>query len=127
MNTTPASDARDQILHAFRAHLRAMTDGDTDALDDLLADGCTLTHITGYVQPKQEWLAQMRAGQFDYHDIVEKDLNIEVRGDTAHLVGRLVTDATVYGTRGDWPLQLSMDYAHVNGAWIVLGSAATTW
>ncbi|KUN59168.1 hypothetical protein AQJ46_40560 [Streptomyces canus] len=49
-----------------------MTPCHTEALDNLLADGCTLTHITGYVQPKGEWLSQMRAGQFLYHGIEEK-------------------------------------------------------
>ncbi|MET9460679.1 hypothetical protein ABZY05_37290 [Streptomyces canus] len=39
-----------------------MTPCHTEALDNLLADGCTLTHITGYVRPKDEWLSQMRAG-----------------------------------------------------------------
>lgn len=81
--------------------------------------------MTGYVQPKQEWLAQIREGRFDYHSIV--DLDVEVDGDTARLVGRTVTDATVYGTRADWRLQLTVDYAYENDAWIVVGSAASTW
>lgn len=29
--------------------------------------------MTGYVQPKAEWLAQMRQGRFVYHSIEEKD------------------------------------------------------
>jgi ketosteroid isomerase-like protein len=127
MTPEAAPTPRDEVLDAFRAQLKAMTDGDTDALDDLLADGATLTHMTGYVQPKREWLAQMREGRFDYHGIVEKDLDVEVDGDTARLVGRTVTDATVYGTRADWRLQLTMDYASENGAWIVVGSTASTW
>ncbi|WP_192582888.1 nuclear transport factor 2 family protein [Streptomyces albicerus] len=125
MTPEAAPTPRDEVLDAFRAQLRAMTDGDTDALDDLLADGSTLTHMTGYVQPKQEWLAQMREGRFDYHSIV--DLDVEVDGDTARLVVRTVTDATVYGTRADWRLQLTVDYAYENDAWIVVGSAASTW
>ena len=125
MTSEAAPTPRDEVLDAFRAQLRALTDGDTDALDDLLADGSTLTHMTSYVQPKQEWLAQMREGRFDYHSIV--DLDVEVDGDTARLVGRTVTDATVYGTRADWRLQLTVDYAYENDAWIVVGSAASTW
>ncbi|MER5220614.1 nuclear transport factor 2 family protein [Streptomyces flaveus] len=125
MTPEAAPTPRDEVLDAFRAQLRALTDGDTDALDDLLADGSTLTHMTGYVQPKQEWLAQIREGRFDYHSIV--DLDVEVDGDTARMVGRTVTDATVYGTRADWRLQLTVDYAYENDAWIVVGSAASTW
>ncbi|MFI5673435.1 nuclear transport factor 2 family protein [Streptomyces cellulosae] len=70
----------DEVTTAFRVYLQAMLDGDTDALDDLLADGCALTHVTGYVQPKDEWLSQMRAGQFLYHRIEERHVTVEVEG-----------------------------------------------
>ncbi|WP_406491299.1 nuclear transport factor 2 family protein [Streptomyces sp. NBC_01604] len=127
MQPPPAQSARDEVTTAFRAYLQAMLDGDTDALDNLLADGCTLTHITGYVQPKNEWLSQMRAGQFLYHRIEEKSVAVEVEGSTARVSGRFVTDATVYGTRANWRLHMTMDYAREADTWSVTRSAATTW
>ncbi len=60
---------RDEIAEAYQAYLDAMHDGDTSALDELLDNAFTLTHITGYVQPKAEWLAEIRAGRFTYHAI----------------------------------------------------------
>ena len=127
MPASPDANAREEILAAYRAHLRAMADGDTDALDDLLDDGFTLTHITGYQQPKAEWLSQMRAGQFVYHHVIEKDVTVAVEGDTARLVGRIVTEATVYRTHADWPLRFTMDWARDGEEWIALRSVATTW
>jgi ketosteroid isomerase-like protein len=127
MPATPADSDREEIVAAYRAHLRAMTNGDTDALDDLLDDGFTLTHITGYQQPKAEWLSQMRAGRFVYHGVIEKNVAVDVEGDTARLVGRIVTEATVYGTHADWPLQFTMDYARDGDTWTSLRSVATTW
>lgn len=127
MQPSPDQNAHDDVTTAFRAYLQAMLDGDTEALDNLLADGCTLTHITGYVQPKDEWLSQMRAGQFLYHGIEEKRVTVEFEGDTAHVSGRFITDATVYGTRANWRLQMTMDYAHVDDTWSVVRSAASTW
>ncbi|MFG3029103.1 nuclear transport factor 2 family protein [Streptomyces sp. NPDC048253] len=121
------ANAREEVLDAYRAHLRAMADGDTDALDDLLDDGFTLTHITGYQQPKAEWLSQMRAGQFIYHSVIEKYVTVDVEGDTARLVGRIVTKATVYGTHADWPLQFTMDWARRGETWTALRSVAATW
>ncbi|MEU9430952.1 nuclear transport factor 2 family protein [Streptomyces sp. NPDC048252] len=126
----PASEdanAREEVLAAYRAHLRAMADGDTDSLDDLLDDGFTLTHITGYQQPKGEWLSQMRAGRFVYHSVIEKNVTVDVEGDTARLVGRVVTEAKVYGTHADWPLRFTMEYAHDGETWTALRSVATTW
>ncbi|MEU0213012.1 nuclear transport factor 2 family protein [Streptomyces canus] len=96
-------------------------------LDNLLADGCTLTHITGYVQPSGEWLSQMRAGRFLYHGIEEKRVTVEVEGNTAHVSGRFITDATVYGTRANWRLQMTMGYAREDDMWSVVRSAAATW
>ncbi|WP_406223803.1 nuclear transport factor 2 family protein [Streptomyces canus] len=127
MQPSPDQNAHDDVTTAFRAYLQAMLDGDTHALDNLLADGCTLTHVTGYVQPKDEWLSQMHAGQFLYHGIEEKLVTVEVEGDTARVSGRFITDATVYGTRANWRLQMTMDYAREGDTWSVVRSAATTW
>ncbi|WP_330302121.1 MULTISPECIES: hypothetical protein [unclassified Streptomyces] len=40
----------------------ALIEDDTDALEDLLDEGFTLTHLSGYVQPKQEWPALRAVG-----------------------------------------------------------------
>ena len=118
---------RAEILRNYRAQLQAMVDGDTAALGGLLTENFSLTHMTGYFQPKQEWLAEMRAGQFQYHDTQEKDTSIALEDSTARLVGRIVTDATVYGARAKWRLQLAMEFTRRNGTWLASRSEATTW
>lgn len=118
---------RAEILENYRAQLEAMADGDTEELGALLTEDFSLTHMTGYFQPKQEWLAQMRAGQFVYHAAREKDVSLHITGDTARLVGRIITDATVYSSRAKWPLQLTMDFVRVGGEWLASRSEATTW
>ncbi|WP_052425095.1 nuclear transport factor 2 family protein [Streptomyces fulvoviolaceus] len=128
MDKATDKNARDEVVDEYRAYLQAMTDGDTDALATMLDDGFSLTHITGYAQPKAEWLSQMRAGQFVYHSVTEKDMTVEVDGDAARLVGRIVTDATVYGMHTNWRLQLSTDYARgSDDTWTALRTVATTW
>ncbi|WP_406327040.1 hypothetical protein [Streptomyces sp. NBC_00203] len=52
----------DEVVRAFHAHVRALIEDDTDAPEDLLDEGFTLTHRSGYVQPKQEWLALRAVG-----------------------------------------------------------------
>jgi len=60
-----ADESRAGIAVAVRANYeaqrRAMVAGDADALGALLADGFTLTHMTGYPQPMAEWLADVRS------------------------------------------------------------------
>jgi Domain of unknown function (DUF4440) len=126
---TPPREAngRESVLAAYREHLQAMVDGDTDTLDELLADGFTLTHMTGYMQPKEEWLAEMRAGLFRYHHIDEGSTTVDLQADVARVVARTVTDATVYGTRAGWRLQLTLEYVKTGEQWIARQSVATTW
>jgi hypothetical protein len=118
---------REAVLAHFRAQLEEMVAGDTEILGDLLDDRFTLTHITGYVQPKAEWLAEMRAGQFDYHRIDEQNTTIRLDGDSAVVTGRIVTDATVYGAHSNWRLVLTQEYRRIRGGWSAQRSVATTW
>jgi hypothetical protein len=127
LNENSDQAACNNIQIAYQTQLRAMTKGDTVTLASLLDEGFSLTHITGYRQPKAEWLAQMRMGQFVYHRISERTVSIDVRGQNGRLVGRLVTDATIYGTRANWRLQLAIDCTLRAGQWIALRSVASTW
>jgi hypothetical protein len=52
---------------------------------------------------------------------------VAVEGSTTHVSGRFITDATVYGTRANWRLHMTMDYARHGDTWSVIRSAATTW
>ncbi|WP_069769422.1 nuclear transport factor 2 family protein [Streptomyces sp. LUP30] len=52
-----------------RAYLDVMIEGDTTTLEGLLAEDFTLSYVAVHVQPKGEWLAQMRQGRFVYHSI----------------------------------------------------------
>jgi hypothetical protein len=69
----------------------------------------------------------MRAGQFDYHTIDERSVDVDVSHASARLVGRIIIEATVYGTRSNWPLQLDLGYARTAERWTALRSVATTW
>jgi hypothetical protein len=86
-----------------------------------------LTHITGYRQPKAEWLAEIRQGRFVYHNIAQRSTSISVNSESARVVVRTLTDATVYGSRSDWLLQLDILYAWRNGTWAARSAVATLW
>lgn len=126
MNTNQSITPEQALQSAFEQKLEAMKQGDTGRLAGLLDEGFTLTHITGYRQPKAEWLAQMRTGQFRYHAIAIQSTNIIVRGEGATITGRIITDATVSGTRANWRLQLAISYQRQANDWVALQSVATT-
>jgi hypothetical protein len=108
---------------------QAMIDGDTEALASLLDPSYTLTHMTGYLQPKAEWLEQISSGRMRYHSAQEQDrvVVVAVSGDTARLVSRDVVEATIWGSRGTWNLQLTTDYVRRGGTWCAIRTEATTF
>ena len=87
-------EARAEVADAYRRQLDAMVTGDVDILNGLLADDYTARHITGYEQPKAEWLAQIRDGHFVYHRIDQQCLDIRVDGDAATLTSRDIMSVT---------------------------------
>lgn len=126
MTTTKEQPAA--VLANYRAQLDAMTRHDTPALGQLLTGDFFLTHITGYVQPRAEWLSEMDAGQFRYHSIAPQgEPRIDVVGDSATLEHRIITDATVYGARNRWRLAFLQSFVRREGVWLASKSVATTW
>jgi hypothetical protein len=76
-----------------------MLERDTDLLDSLLSDTYTLTHKTGYMQSKTEWLQQVDSGEMRYHSAQEQSTDIVVDGDNAFVVGRSRVDAPIHPGR----------------------------
>lgn len=129
MNISLASDEEDkaQILTAYRAMYRTMLERRTDQLDALTDDQYSLTHMTGRLQPKREWLSAIESGQMRYHSAEEKSVTVAVTGNSAVLVGRSVVTATIYGGKGTWNLELTTNYARKDGSWIAMRTVATTF
>ena len=124
---TAGDERKAEILAAYRAMYRAMLEARTEQLDSLLDDHYALTHMTGYRQPKREWLAAIDSGEMRYHSCSERSVTIDVTGDTAVLVGRSVVAATIWGSRGTWNLQLTTTYSRRSGQWVALRTVATTF
>ena len=116
-----------QLREAYRQMIKAMLDRRVGELDALLAGEFTLTHMTGYRQPKREWLEAVRSGQMRYHAAEEKSVDVNVTGDTPVLVGRSVVTATIYGARGIWNLQLTTRYRRQHDRWIAVDTIAATF
>lgn len=116
-----------ELHSAFSNFTEAMRAGDTQRLRSLTTPTFTLRHMTGYVQPIDEWLSEMQAGQFVYYAIDIRDVRAELQDEHATLVVRTVTDARVYGGRNAWRLQLELSYVHEDGKWIAERADASVW
>lgn len=117
-----------QLISAYRQMQRFMVAADTRSLKPLLADDFTLVHMTGYTQPRDEWLAHIDNGRMRYFSSDEVEVTVvKVNGPSATLRGRNRVKASIWGAQGTWPLQLDVEFALVNGRWFIRHASASTY
>lgn len=111
--------AREEIQQYLSEWCKAMVDADTEKLGSMMADDIILRHITGQTQTKQEWLDEVASGSMDYHNIEQRDVNIQfINSETADVSFTSVITATIWGSYGTWTLHNTMRLARINGRWI---------
>jgi len=115
------------VLAVVRQLAKLMIDRDTAALNDILDEHYTLTHMTGYVQPKAEWFNEVMKESMKYYSAKEVKNSVKINGNEAEVIVRNLVDARIWGSRNTWRLQQKMQLEKRNGKWIILKSVATTF
>ena len=115
------------LRECWAAMREAMELGDAAGLDALLGEEYTLTHVTGLVQSKRDWLAAIDADEMTYHRIDDVEIAVAAAGSAPVLTVRTMTEATINGVAGTWPLQLRTAYRPQTGEWVAIDTSATTW
>ncbi|PHP53295.1 nuclear transport factor 2 family protein [Actinomyces ruminis] len=100
------ADSEGASIRLYRLLCDAMVAADTAAIDALLTEDCVLTHMTGYPQPKVEWLSDIRDGTLTYHSSQFVSAEPDTIDAFPVVRGRSRTNATVWGVRGTWNLQI---------------------
>ncbi len=127
MEANKTTDDTLQVIDVTRQLTLKMIEMETVEINKLLDTHFTLTHITGYVQPKDEWLSEIESERMKYYSYNEVKTSVEIEGDRATFVGQNLLDARIWGTRNTWRLQQTMQLEKRNGKWIILKSVATTF
>ena len=117
------------IMQLYRDENTAMVKKDINRLNEILASSMTLTHMTGYVQPKLEWIDQIQNDEMQYLSSKEANIkNIEIDGNKASLVGQNRVQAKIWGGGvNTWPLQMKMYFEKKNGEWTITKQVASTY
>ena len=107
-----------EVLLAERALYRAMIDKDFALLERILSPDLVYAHSTAVAETKQEYLAGVAAGLYDYESIVSHDAHVRVHAPVALIDG--VCDMRV-GAR-DQPKDLIhllfvLVWVKADGAW----------
>lgn len=117
------------IMQLYRDENIAMVAKDLNKLNQILAIDMQLIHMTGYVQPKLEWIDQIQNGDLQYYSSQEDTISdLQVKGNTAHLIGRNRVQASVWGSAtSNWRLQMKVSYRRQNGHWLITKQVASTY
>lgn len=127
METDKIDHNKSEILDVTRQLTQLMIDKNTVEINKILDQHFTLTHITGYVQSKEEWFSEIESERMKYYSYSEVKTSVKIDGDKALFVGQNLLDARIWGTRNNWRLQQTMHLEKRNGKWIILNSVATTF
>ena len=118
---------REQIIQLYKEMYAAMVNKDRTALERVHDDSFVLVHMTGMRQPKEVYISSIMDGTLNYFSAEHEDLQVELKNDTAVLIGKSRVNAAVFGGgKHTWRLQLRFQLVKKNGEWrFALASAAT--
>ena len=118
---------KEQIIQLYREMYTAMVNKDRAELERVHDDSFVLVHMTGMRQPKDIYISSIMDGTLNYYAASHEDMQVEVKGDTAVLVGKSRVTAAVFGGgKHTWRLQLRFQLVKKNGEWrFALASAST--
>jgi hypothetical protein len=113
---------RAAVVEVLDDYHRAMVEADIDKLTTLVDGRFSLVHITGYVQPRDEWFEVIRTGQFDYHRIDIDEVVVRLDADVANVTGSGTFNATIDGMHVPWRLRFTLVLALENGQWRIMSA-----
>lgn len=118
---------KEQIIQLYREMYTAMVNKDRAGLERVHDDSFVLIHMTGMRQPKDIYISSIMDGTLNYYAASHEDMQVEVKGDTAVLIGKSRVTAAVFGGgKHTWRLQLRFQLVKKNGEWrFALASAST--
>ena len=118
---------KEQIIHLYKKMYTAMVNKDRAELERVHDDSFVLVHITGMRQPKEVYISSIMDGTLNYYSASHENMQVEVNGDTAVLIGKSRVTAAVFGGgKHTWRLQLRFQLVKKNGEWrFALASAST--
>lgn len=115
------------VLSIVRQLIKCMIEKDTVTMSNILDKNFTLTHITGYIQPKEEWFSEIQKESMKYYSANEVNHKVDIKSTKATVVIQDLLDARIWGSRNVWRLQQTIQLEKRNEHWIIIRSVATTF
>ena len=119
---------QENVVHCYQKMYRGMIDKDRDVLLEVLDDSFVLVHMTGMRQSKPAFIRAVEDGTLNYFSVNHQQIDAEVHGGQANLIGQSVVNAAVFGGgRHTWRLQLKLELEQKGGVWLITKATASTY
>ena len=116
------------LQEMYRDYWRCMIQKDEQRLRDLMDEDYYLEHMTGVRQTREEFLAGLRAGTFNYYSAEHDAIEVRVNDNLAEMIGKSRVTAAVYGgSKKPWRLQGYFTLKKEDGTWKMTSSRASTY
>lgn len=121
------TDAEKSALAVTEKLTELMMARNLDGMNHILDENFTLTHITGYVQPKKEWLQEVQSESMKYYGFEPVSRKVTVSGNRAEVIQQNRLDALIWGSRNVWNLQQIIQLEKREGKWMIMKSVGSTF
>ena len=118
INIDSLSTAERSVLYRQAEYCQAMTDADIDTMREIVSEDMTFTHMSGMIQSREEYFADIAKGRLNYFTIGIENPKITVNSDSASITFTSVLNANAYGARGTYRMKGTHHYEKRDGAWI---------
>lgn len=105
------------VLHQQARYCQAMTEADTDTMDEIVSDNSVFTHMSGRQQTKEEYFSDVKDGSLRYFTIGIENPVVEVNGNLASVTYTSVLNANAYGARGTYRMSGAHWFENRGGVW----------
>ena len=120
INHTELDSIQMEVLNKFKEFQQAMIDKDAKTLNSIMSEDYTLTHMSGKIQTKQEYIKDIIDGVLNYYHSTIINPNIVILEDKyAKLNADVELDAKVYGIKGTWTLNTEILMEKNENIWIL--------
>ena len=117
--------AENDVLAAENRRYAALLAPDMPALEQLFHDRLSYAHSSGVRDTRDEYLAKIRDGYYEYARIDHPVERVDVLGDTAVVVGRMTADLKVQGTAKTIDNLALAVWTRTAGEWQLVAYAST--
>jgi ketosteroid isomerase-like protein len=106
---------------------QAMTNGDTDTLEELFAADLVYTHSDATSDSKQSYLDRLASGYFKYGPLTHPETSVVVHGDCAIVIGDMRGEVRIDGQMRTLNSRSLAVWVRENASWVLLAFSPTKY